>query len=718
VKIIELLEERYNPTNDLFLTPGTRAQIIGAQSGSFPAFGHHIDNEMGGVWMHPIKLLDGFWMGVKLDDTPFEWLKKATLFRNQAFYNENIYEMAKMKITRMQFSPENLPGIIVKYTFKNTSDKKISLSGKLLARTNLRPVWFSDKMGVFPGKDEVIKYDADNILVRDSKNPWFVYLGMKGIETSVNIGQDNAYEQTFGDGIGGEWSFAFELESNETQDVFFKAVGSISSQEDAVEMMSLMGNVEALFEEKKQHYQGILDCAEIEIPDQELMKQYAWVKCHMEWLTTCVPSIGCGLTAGNPEYPWWFGCDSAYALAGCFPVGFHQLAEDTLDIVAKLSSEHNKNGRIIHEANTYGHVSNSGNTQETAQFIYCLYELYKWTGNKEWLAKHYNLIKQGLAWLLGEMDEDDDLFPEGYGIMEVKGLNGELLDTAVFTAMALKHASTVAKMFGDDELSIEYLNLGQELEKKIVTKMWLDEEGVFGDIRIPGKILYSKLDDFIWQASQGNDQHLIPYYQKMKEMLKENGWADSDEDTSWCFKNWVINLPIEMKIASAEQSLRSLERLNSEEYVGEYGMYVSGLEKSRMMTISTASLINANLAWGKTEEAYSNIKKIMKTFGMYLPGSISEMSPNYGCFVQAWTSYGILSPIITGFFGIEPNAQCCSVKIKPQLPKAWSHASIKNLKVGTNRIDIFIHRVGDEEYHVNVNSKEINWTFYGADETL
>jgi len=717
MKITELLEEKYNPTQNLFLTPGTRSQIIGAQNGGFPAFGHHVANEMGGVWTHPIKLLDGFWIGVKVDNQRFEWLKEAILFRNYAFYSEHIYEMPELKITRMQFAPENLPGIIVKYTFENISDKVRSISGKLVARSDLRPVWFADEMGIQPGKDQARSYGGNgNILIEDSRNSWLTYLGVEGVETRTNVGQIHAYEDTFGDGVSGEWSFDFTVDPGETQTLFFKVAGSTSSQKDVVQTMNQMSDADGLFEEKSAHYQKILDCAEIDVPDKELMKQYAWVKCHMEWLTTHVPGIGSGLTAGSPEYPWWFGCDSAYALMGCFPIGFHQLAEDTLDTIAKFSNQHNGNGRIIHEVNTYGHVYNPGNTQETAHFIYCLYELYKWTGNKEWLEKHYDLVKQGIKWLLEEMDIDEDLFPEGYGIMEVNGLNGELIDTAVFTATALKHASEMAKIMGDEDLSAEYLTLGQELEEKIVTEMWIEEEGMFGDIRMPGKMLYSKLDDFISQAERGPNKHLVPYYENMKKMLKENGWTESEEDTPWCFKNWVVNLPIEMQMASKEQAFRSLKRLNSEEYVSEYGMYVSGLEQTRMMTISTASLINANLSYGLTDEAYAQMEKIMKTFNMYLPGSISEMSPAYGCFVQAWTSYGILSPVVTGFLGIEPNAQSREVTIKPQLPTAWNHAAVKNLKVGTNDIDVFVQRIEDAKYQVKVVSKEDNWRFHGADE--
>ena len=34
--------------------------MVGHQDGSFPELGWHIAGEMGGIWDHPIKLMDGF----------------------------------------------------------------------------------------------------------------------------------------------------------------------------------------------------------------------------------------------------------------------------------------------------------------------------------------------------------------------------------------------------------------------------------------------------------------------------------------------------------------------------------------------------------------------------------------------------------------------------------------------------------------------------------
>ena len=46
--------------NSPFVTAGDRVYLVGHQNGSFPELGWHITGEMGGIWDHPIKLMDGF----------------------------------------------------------------------------------------------------------------------------------------------------------------------------------------------------------------------------------------------------------------------------------------------------------------------------------------------------------------------------------------------------------------------------------------------------------------------------------------------------------------------------------------------------------------------------------------------------------------------------------------------------------------------------------
>ena len=49
----------------LYVTAGNRLYCIGNQAGKFPEVGFHISGQMGGIWQHPIKLMDGFSLSVK-----------------------------------------------------------------------------------------------------------------------------------------------------------------------------------------------------------------------------------------------------------------------------------------------------------------------------------------------------------------------------------------------------------------------------------------------------------------------------------------------------------------------------------------------------------------------------------------------------------------------------------------------------------------------------
>jgi hypothetical protein len=63
---------------------GTRLYCIATQTGTFPDTGWHVPDEMGGVWAPPIKLLDGYWLGVREEGREPHWLTSATTWQRAA----------------------------------------------------------------------------------------------------------------------------------------------------------------------------------------------------------------------------------------------------------------------------------------------------------------------------------------------------------------------------------------------------------------------------------------------------------------------------------------------------------------------------------------------------------------------------------------------------------------------------------------------------------
>ena len=144
----------------------------------------------------------------------------------------------------------------------------------------------------------------------------------------------------------------------------------------------------------------------------------------MQWLVRDVPGVGRGLSGAFMDYPWWFGTET-YSLKALIASGDPELAKETLRLLAGVSAKANANGRIVHEVSTNGVVNNPGNTQETAEFVATAGMLVEWTGDLAFAREIYPAMKQGILWLMGAQDQNHDLFPEGYGIMEVLGLNAD-----------------------------------------------------------------------------------------------------------------------------------------------------------------------------------------------------------------------------------------------------------------------------------------------------
>jgi glycogen debranching enzyme len=311
------------------------------------------------------------------------------------------------------------------------------------------------------------------------------------------------------------------------------------------------------------------------------------------------------------------------------------------------------------------------------------------------------------------MDRNQNLFPEGYGIMEVLGLNTEVIDVAVYTQQALLAAAQVADALGEPAAARRYRALGADLQARINQRFWLEEEGSYADFYGSRSQAIEVAEGAIKQIRLKGEAELterdrksIAHYERLKDQFASmpdtsRGWITNE--------NWVIATPVETGIAPRDWAIRLLDRIRKEN-VGEYGPYLSATEKQAMMTISTGVQAVSEAQYRRTEQALWYVDRIVQTFNRKLPGSISEMMPDYGCFVIAWTSYGIVVPLIRHIFGAEPDASNKTVVFDPQVPAGWERMSIEDLPVGSNLISFSYARIGEQLEYV-LRSRESGWTF-------
>jgi glycogen debranching enzyme len=699
-----------------YVTAGDRAYLIGTQDGNFPDMGQHVRGEMAGLWLPPIKLIDGFQARIADAESDDEiLLTESAEMVVYPYGNRFSYPrvLNGVDVERFQFSPDGRAGLIVQYLFKNQSDRPRRLLLQLSVKTDLRPAWYSDRLGIRDGRD-VVRWDENEgrFVAGDSGNVWHCVWGATTSADALRIVRPDPI-QTNGQGVTAASSHLIAVDAHATSTFTFVISGSSTSESDAVASYDdLVKRHAALLTEKTEHYAAIVRRARVRIPDQRLQDVYNWSRINMEWLVREVPGIGRGLSGAFMEYPWWFGTET-YSLQALTATGDFELAKQTLRLLRDRSEKENGNGRIVHEITPDGAVSNPGNTQETAQFVLTIGKVFQWTGDRNFAREMYPAMIRGIDWLLGEMDKDHDLFPEGYGIMEVSGLNAELIDVAVYTQQALEATARIGEALNDSGAK-RYRKLAADLKKRINQEFWIEQDGTYADFHGSRSQAVSAADGAIRQIRlQGEDKltqadkDLIAHYERQKAHLS----ALPERDRGWITnKNWVIATPMETGIAPRARALALLDKIRRENS-GEYGPWLSAVEKQAMMTISTGVQAVAEARYGRTAEAMWYVDRIVQTFNRVTPGSMSEMMPDYGCFTIAWTSYGIVLPLIEHVFGIHPDAPNKTIRFEPHLPAGWENISIEDLPVGTNLVSFSRTRSGDGVAY-QIRATEKGWKYF------
>ena len=694
-----------------FVTAGDRVYMVGHQDGSFPELGWHIKGEMGGIWDHPIKLMDGFQVVLKIDGEQVP-LQQALEFHNYPMANLHTYRIdgKDLMIERWQFVPDGKEGVSIEFTLSNTGEEQADLVFAFVGHTDLRPTWLGERTGMTDGADQA-EFDKglQAWICKDSLNPWYVVFGSDLPAVSHAVRQP-VYQ---GKGTSTDLEYALRVPPGGRERIRFAIAGSQVSELQAKETFGelLVRGTEWLTA-KRDRYAGLASRSRLTTPDTTLDKTFEWLKYNCDWLIQEVPGIGRGITAGIPDYPWWFGVDSEYALQGYMAVGQTEIVHQTIQLLDSVSNAVNGNGRIIHEMSTNGAVFNPGNINETPQFASLIWEIYKWNGDREFLGRYFPTIRKGLGWLMDENDANGNGFPDGFGMMEIHGLDSEMIDVASYTQAAFRDASMMARELGEEALASEYAERAAALRKKINREFWSEEFQSFADFMGTDKQALHLIEDAIIRADTLEKPWAIAELEQTRGRILKNPQGEELKPFV-LHHNWVVNTPMEMGIADTDKALSALE--TARRFVNPFGMFVTGIDRDEsagedegsfkgskvfsytgaVMTLPTGVQAVAENNYGRPDQALDYLKRMTRSFSYALPGSMYEVSPDYGMMAQAWNIYAFAVPVVRQFFGIEPMASKKEVRIRPRMPGSWDHASLEQVMVGDNSISVYYHRVGE-----------------------
>ncbi|WP_051201398.1 glycogen debranching protein [Christiangramia portivictoriae] len=723
LKGVPFIEGKEAYINSPFVTAGRRTYVVGHQDGTFPEIGWHIDGEMGGIWNHPIKLFDGISAEVIIEQDSFQ-LDQATKFINYPFASLHLFDLKKqdIKVERWQFVSDTTQSLAIQFILKNNGKATKDLQFNFKAYSDLRPTWLGERTNMLDSPDiATYNQDQDYWMVQDRNNPWSVVI-QSDLRSSY---QDSIEQQYQGQGTGTLLGYNISIEPGQSQMITFFLAGSYISKSNSLKTLNyLENNLENEIKLKKAKYKQIAESSKLTIPDKNMQQAFEWIKYNSEWLVQTIPEIGTGITAGIPDYPWWFGVDSEYALKGYMAVGQTEAVDKTIRLLDSVSMSTNQNGRIIHEMSTNGAVFNKGNINETPQFASLIWEIYKWNGDRSFLEEYFPTIQKGLKWLLNENDENNNLFPDGFGMMEIHGLDSEMIDVATYTQKGFEDASKIAKELNLDDISDQYSNTAGILKQKINTEFWSEEFESYADFIGTDSQALRLIDDAIIRADTLQKPWSVSELKKTRTFIENN--PSTRPRPFVLHHNWVVNTPMEMKIADSAKAIKALR--TAERYTNPFGVFVTGIDRDAsseegsgsfkgsksfsytgaVMTLPTGVQAIAENNYGRPDQALNYLKKMSRSFSYAFPGSMYEVSPDYGMITQAWTVYSYAIPIVQQFFGVDPFASEKLVVIKPQMPEEWENASLENIKIAENSISIYYSKF-DGKITLKITQLQPEW---------
>jgi glycogen debranching enzyme len=726
-----------------YVAAGDRAYVIGSEDGRFPPMGWHIRGEMGGVWAHPIKLLDGYWFA--LND---KWIPQASRFTTGAGYVQMQFPTtAGLEVTRTEFSPDGSPVTLVGLTLRNPTSTSRSVKLTMDLRSEVMAAypwgWTTPNAKEFNGLDGGSYNPSTGTLTfKEAGKDWYAAVRSsvapdQGVVDSGFWGPVTDAERTghreYGNGTGGSLRWKnLSVGGGDERTLWIAVAGSHTSQSEATSALSSALNDPESSPSQKLNQKvnsrlALLNKTKVDLPDEEqqLQDAFDWGKLNMADLTRTVKdmkvrdvdegraypspaatiSSATGIGAGFPDYPWYFGTDGAYTAYPLLVSGQSDTIKEHLRTIRDVSRIVNgSTGKVVHEVVTDGSVywganDDPGNTNETAQFATAVEQTWRWTGDNGFRDQMYPFIVDGMRYITskgcpvgdpelnqspeGTCDNDEDGWPEGYGMVERTGMGEEKLDNAAYTWQALRSLEAMARSKDDFATMTWAAGKADMMEANFDDAWWMENMNLYADsLENPGN-----------------------------EPLQQ--------------KHWINATPMEVLLAPQDRATAALNTLESGEFTGQCGLFhtgagggPTGAGELKCWTLPTSVMAVGEANYGRLadDQALFYMRSIADELDLEMPGALPEISPSpeydpfvdfrdRAMFMQAWSSYGVQWPVIHHFLGIRPDAPAGSLTVVPDVPETWtSPISVDNLQVGSGTVEVTASSRSGSTYTTEVSA--------------
>ena len=707
---------------------------------------------MGGFWSPPVKLLDGLWFSV--DGSWLGGDVQAERFASGMGYTRTEYAATDgVTVHRTDVVPDGPRASLVGLTLASDTARTVPLALEAHSELMLSYPWGETKPSqtAVNAPDTGSVDDSGSLVFRESTgadhplgaHDWAAVVGSSLPTTGSDLGPDfrgpqdpavicpasgptapeqppRCHDTEYGNGTGGRLSYDVQVPAGEPVTVWFAVAGSDQGPAAArAEYDEVLASPEALLAEKIAEREAVDSRTSVSLPGDPLLERsIRWSKQNLadsvqeahdlklRWVDrgnqfpapegTLEQARWLG--AGWPDYPWLFGTDGEYTAFASVAMGQFEEIMDHLRALRDVSEVINDgSGKVVHEVTPDGAVyfganQDPGNTDETSKFPSAVALVWRWTGDDAFRDEMYDFSVRDMRYVVNQLDEDGDGWPEGLGNVERPGMGEEKLDNAVYTIRGLRDLADMARSKNDTATAQWASSSAADMEQAFEEAWWFR-----GDARQYADSLTGPDNERVFQ------RHWIGVT-PMDAMLVRPGQPARP-------------------LAGDEHGNTALRQRERPCFTGTFGLYhtgtgptsasagnpgpscdsvVSTVQSERnVFSLNTAIMAVAEGNFGRMgsrqQQYYTtgNARIQLDPQVWEMPGAMPEIAPE-GDFtpnierkftersmvLQAWGAYGTLWPVVAQQLGVAPDLSRDHVTVVSQVPQGQPSVSGSDIQLG------------------------------------
>ena len=632
----------------MFFLPGRTIYEIGTMDGSFPPIGRLLGDQ-GGIWAHPMKVLDGFQFTVQEEGRPDWTLTESRHFAHRFYTAQFHFECQDLAALREDFTAEEESVLYTRMTVRNKTRVVRKVNLQFTAGINIRPAWRSG-----------LPNDVDEILIEDGL---VMALDKQNTLGRVVLGADKKpISHTVEDNIV-MLTYPIDLPADGEATILFAIVAGLSGEENGEreQLERAMARRYDLFTEKANAYsKAAFSGVQFRCSDQRVNEAFQMAKVNLHMLTADLqPHMPAPyFFAGIPYYTQLFGCDNTLSIPGAVAAGFWETSRGTLECLADQARK--QNGRSPHEVATSNRHIGDGNAQEPPQFVVACLQYFLWTGDMEFLRNIYPVCRQVIEYCREKRDRDG--YIQGPALIESHGMGSQKLDAACYLYAAYAAISDMATELGRDNEASQYSEFAEDARERFDRDWWMPEHQLWADSRVPG-----------------GERRMTDY--------------------------WSVVFPLLVGLAEPERiqpALTEIERGWINQWGGVHTRHPdisgqgSGIVTSNLFAMAAFRFGHADIGWELVQKA-SRAPYEERMLG----GFVEVIPPGGSDILQLWSAAPLLGAVIEGMAGVHPDAGTHRVEMSPQIPSELESFSLEHVRIGEHQLSMFFER-SEKEQEINV----------------